>query len=72
MMDSVFTMYVALRKPQMCSTTDYHQQTRCKVISGHLSDGHTVIGGQCECFPLVCVCGHMYAWFSGVVHSLGM
>ena len=59
MMDSVFSI-------QPLETTEvYHNRllvmpldSVCTFISGHLSDGHALMSGWCECAPLVCVNVH--------------
>ena len=43
-------------------TTSYATgQTVCTFISGYLGDGHAMIGVQCGCAPLVCVCVDMHS-----------
>ena len=34
------------------------RQTVCTFISGHLGDGRALIGGRCECAPLVYTHAH--------------
>ena len=63
--------YIALRNhksvPQQ--TTSYAtEQSVCTFISSYLSDGHAMIGEQCECFPLDW-CVWTYAWCDGAVRT---